>query len=104
MIFKHRTESDELKNFKILNARLNLSEKDRQYYYRLKKGYEGEVMFDVFTEKLLAECCILNDLLFKVNNTTFQVDSLIIISGKIHIYEIKNLEGDYLYDADSDSL
>lgn len=104
MIIKHRNESEELIIFNALNRRMTLSNKDRQYYYGIKKGYEGEVMFDEFTEKLISDCYILNDLLFKVNNTLFQIDTLIIISGKIYIFEVKNYEGDYLYDADLDSL
>lgn len=104
MIIKHRNKSEELIIFNVLSGRMTLSDKDRQYYYGLKKGYEGEVMFDGFTEKLRSDCCILNDLLFKVNHTLFQIDSLIIISGKIYFFEVKNYEGDYLYDADLDSL
>ncbi|TCJ04114.1 nuclease-related domain-containing protein [Cytobacillus praedii] len=104
MIIKHRKESEELTIFNVLNRRMTLSNKDRQYYFGIKKGYEGEVMFDEFTEKLISDFYILNDLLFKVNNTLFQIDSLIIISGKIYFFEVKNFEGDYLYNADLDSL
>jgi hypothetical protein len=100
MSYKCRTESKELQALKFLNTRMNLSAKDKQYYFNLKKGFEGEGMFDLQTETLQCECLILNDLLFKVNNTVFQIDSLIICSETIYLYEVKNYEGDYLYELD----
>lgn len=57
-------------------------------------------MFDNLTEKLQCECLILNDLLLEVNSTIFQIDSLIILQGKIHMYEVKNYEGEYFYEKD----
>jgi Nuclease-related domain len=98
--YKPRTESAELLILKSLNTRMNLSDKDKQHYFNLKKGYEGEIMFDLLTEKLQCECFILNDLLLKVNNTMFQIDSMIIISETIYFYEVKNYEGDYYFELD----
>ena len=46
LIVKYRKESDELKMLKALNNRMDLSEKDRLHFYSLKKGFEGEVLFD----------------------------------------------------------
>jgi hypothetical protein len=78
MAYKPRTESEELLILRSLNTRMNLSVKDKQHYFNLKKGYEGEEMFDTLTENLQCECFILNDLLLKTNNTIFQIDTLII--------------------------
>lgn len=100
MILKHRKKPTELLILEILNARMKLSNKDSQYYQSLKKGYEGEVMFDKLTESLQCDCLILNDLLLSVHNTTFQIDSLIITSDKVYIFEVKNFEGDYIYESD----
>ena len=36
----------------------------------------------------------------KINNTTFQIDTLIIISETIYFFEVKNYEGDYYYESD----
>ncbi|MEH7225104.1 nuclease-related domain-containing protein [Bacillus sp. JJ1566] len=99
MLFKARNKSGELITLEILNKRSDLSSKDKQYFLNLKKGYEGELLFDSLTEKLQCECLILNDLLLEVNNTTFQIDSSIFIDGKIHSYEVKNFEGDYYYES-----
>jgi len=104
MAYKSRTESKELLILGLLNRQLSLSEKDKPHYFSLKKGYEGEVMFDHLTEALQCECFILNDLLFQVNNTMFQIDSLIITPDQIYIYEVKNYESDYYYDAETNRL
>ncbi|MFD1851551.1 nuclease-related domain-containing protein [Oceanobacillus bengalensis] len=100
MLYKSRSKSKELRTLEFLSKRMNLSEKDKQHYLNLSKGYEGEVAFDSLTEKLQCDCLILNDLLLKVSNTTFQIDSLIIVSGKIYFFDVKNHEGDYYYDSD----
>ncbi|QHS21681.1 NERD domain-containing protein [Virgibacillus sp. MSP4-1] len=99
-ICKSRTKSKELMILEYLNKRKQLARKDKQHYSNLKKGYEGEVIFDSYTERLQCECLILNDLLLEINNATFQIDSLIIIPEKIYFYEVKNHEGDYYYESD----
>ncbi|MED1202767.1 nuclease-related domain-containing protein [Heyndrickxia acidicola] len=100
MIYKTRNESTELVILESLNTRMNLSVKDKQHYSNLKKGYEGEVLFDSLTENLECECFILNDLLLKLNNTLFQIDSLIITSETIYLFEVKNFEGDFYFESD----
>lgn len=100
MPYKSRSESAELLILNSLNARMNLSDNDRQRYFNLNKGYQGEILFDSLTTKLECECYILNDLLLKQNNTTFQIDSLIIHSETIYLFEVKNFEGDYYYESD----
>ncbi|MEI2367484.1 hypothetical protein CHH55_17380 [Niallia circulans] len=42
----------------------------------------------------------MNDLLLQINNTTFQIDSIIINTDEIHLFEIKNYGGDYYYQND----
>ncbi|WP_084309336.1 nuclease-related domain-containing protein [Alkalihalobacterium bogoriense] len=79
---------------------MQLSEKDQQYFYNLEKGLAGEKLFDSITEGILCDCLILNDLLFKHNNTTFQIDSLIVFQDCIYMFEVKNFEGDYFYESE----
>ena len=98
MPFKSRSESAELLILRSLNSRMNLPAKDKQHYFNLQKGFEGEIQFDSVTAKLQLECYILNDLLLKQNNTTFQIDTLIILSETIYLFEVKNYEGDYYYE------
>jgi hypothetical protein len=100
MLLKTRTESNELKILRSLNVRINLSASEKQHYLNLKKGYEGEVKFDSLTASIDREFYILNDLLLESNNTTFQIDSLIITQESIIPCEVKNYEGDYYYQDD----
>ncbi|WP_317851488.1 nuclease-related domain-containing protein [Neobacillus bataviensis] len=85
MAFKGRVESDELKRLRILNIRMELSEQEKRHLFNLEKGYEGEVNFDLLTEKLQNECYVLNDLLLKSNNTSFQIDTTIIYQEPIYL-------------------
>ncbi|MED3561160.1 nuclease-related domain-containing protein [Bacillus xiapuensis] len=42
----------------------------------------------------------MNDLLLKVNHTKFQINSTIVFQNKYHFFEVKNYEGDYIYDLE----
>ncbi|WNF37209.1 nuclease-related domain-containing protein [Bacillaceae bacterium IKA-2] len=95
MLLKGRCESGELMAMRYLHTRMDLSEKEKFYYLNLEKGYEGEVKFDELAENLQEERYIINDLLLEVNNSYFQIDTLIISQGVIHLLEIKNFQGDY---------
>lgn len=89
-------ESKELKLLRILERRESIEENDQKHLAILEQGYRGECEFDnkVYS-KLSERGTILNDLLFEYNGTTFQIDSLLITSSAIYLFEIKNFEGDY---------
>jgi Nuclease-related domain len=100
LIVKPRQVSEELKLMCILNARMELAEKDKQNYLNLEKGFEGELKFDGLMENLQQERFILNDLLLEKNTTKFQLDSLHIAQETIYHFEVKNFEGDYYIEKD----
>jgi hypothetical protein len=100
MAYKPRSEKDEIKILRSLNARMSLSEQEKRHYNNLVKGFEGEVMFDLLTEKLSDGRLVLNDLLLEVNNTKFQIDTTIISQEKTHLFEVKNFEGDFDYNSE----
>ncbi|MBM4761676.1 nuclease-related domain-containing protein [Bacillus sp. B15-48] len=100
MLLKRRSESDELLSLRYLNARMELSREEAFRYFNLEKGYEGEVKFDLLLEGLQGEKLIINDLLLQVNNSYFQIDSVIISQGGIHLIDIKNFEGDCYLESD----
>lgn len=79
---------------------MELLQAEKQYLFNLKKGYEGESLFDSFTNTVKRECLILNDLLFEINNNTFQIDTLIILHNKVYLFEVKNYTGDYYYQSE----
>jgi hypothetical protein len=101
MPLKIRTESKELKVYTSLNHRMDLEPSEKRRYRNLKKGYEGEVMFDSLTARLDQKFLILNDLNLKSDNTTFQIDSLMITKEIIIPWEVKNFNGNYYYENDN---
>jgi hypothetical protein len=98
MILKYRYESAELKMMNLLEPRMEFTEKEKQRHFKLKKGYEGEVKYDEWMESLLIEHLTLNDLLLETNDTTFQIDSSVIVQDALLHFEVKNSEGDYYYE------
>jgi hypothetical protein len=100
LLLKARTESNELLTLRYLNARMNLTEKEKFHYLNLEKGFEGEVKFDKLAEGIQEDRYIINDLLLEVNNSYFQIDTTMISQGVIYLLDIKNFEGDYYLESD----
>lgn len=98
MIIREREEPIELKILRLLNPRMTLS--DKQHFSNLEKGYEGELQLDVWLEDLKNECLIVNDLLLKHKQQLFQIDTLLIFSNKIYLFNVKYYEGDYYTEHD----
>ncbi|QQK78638.1 NERD domain-containing protein [Salicibibacter cibi] len=99
MIVREREPSYELKILRLLNPRMTLP--DKQYYLNLEKGFEGERQLDVWLEDLTNDCLIVNDLLLKHKQQLFQIDTLLIFSNKIYLFNGKYYEGDYYTDQDT---
>ncbi|MGM0903315.1 MAG: nuclease-related domain-containing protein [Bacillota bacterium] len=100
MIVKPRTKSRILAILEILNSRMELPEDEKQYYLSMEKGYRGELLNDLWVEKLTEEILVLHDLLFEIKNTQFQIDTLIIAQDRIYLLDVKYHEGDYIYKND----
>jgi hypothetical protein len=98
MPYKVRSESLVLKILRILNKRMKLTGDEHWYYLNQEKGFQGEVQFDILTEKLHRNCHILNDLQLESNKSSFQLDSSLIFQETISLFEVKNFEGEYVYD------
>ncbi|WP_404329592.1 nuclease-related domain-containing protein [Mesobacillus maritimus] len=100
MIVKPRTKSRILAILEILNSRMELGEDVKQHYLTLEKGYRGELLNDLWVEKLQEEVLVLHDLLFEIKNSQFQIDTLIIAQDRIYLLDVKYHEGDYIYKND----
>ncbi|MDY0406177.1 nuclease-related domain-containing protein [Virgibacillus sp. 179-BFC.A HS] len=100
MPYKSRTKPSDLEILELLASRMNLDANIQQHYFNLKKGYEGEQLFDSLTANLHSHYIVLNDLLLEANHTTFQIDTFIIAKQKNYIFEVKNYEDDYIYEQD----
>lgn len=95
IIVRPRNKSKELLIQESLNVRMKLSNKEISNYLYNKKGYEGEVEFDMLLENLNIECIVLNDLLFEINSKYFQIDKIIITQQGLIFFEVKNFEDEY---------
>jgi hypothetical protein len=98
MILKTRYEPDELKIMNLLEPRMIFTEKEKQRHYMLRKGYKGEVQYDIWMKSLEIQNLTLNDLLLEVSGSTIQIDSSVITQNKILLFEVKDYEGDYYYE------
>ncbi|MDG5786645.1 nuclease-related domain-containing protein [Evansella sp. AB-P1] len=97
MELKSRVMSQEQQLMHLLNYRVSFTEKEKKYFWKMKKGFEGECQFDELLAKSVPNenCLVLNDLLLEHNNTQFQLDSVLLSTSTIYIFEIKTFEGDY---------
>jgi hypothetical protein len=100
-ILKQRVEPRLLKILQVLKVRGRLSEEDKKYLHSLEKGLQGEQQFDSMTDHLQSNCLVIRDLLLEVNNTEFQIDTVIIYQDSIYLIDIKNFEGDYIYSPET---
>lgn len=101
MIIKKRTKPLLLQILEFLNYRTVLSALEKKDYDNQLKGYEGEVQFDTYLEKLQFDCLIVNDLLLKDRGKMVQIDSLVLVGDTIYLYEVKNYSGSYDYKDDA---
>ncbi|SDJ26529.1 Nuclease-related domain-containing protein [Natribacillus halophilus] len=73
---------------------------DKQHYLNQEKGFAGEQQLDIWLEDLTNDCLIVNDLLLKHKQQLFQIDTLLIFSNKIYLFNVKYYEGDYYTEYD----
>jgi hypothetical protein len=70
-------------------------------FKRLSRGYQGEVQFAELLDKELHQPCIpIFDLRLKVFGSECQFDCLLMFQQYIHLFEVKNFQGDYIIDGD----
>ncbi len=100
MIIKMREPSVQLEIMQALSKRSDLLNPQTNAIRQMVKGYEGECQFDTVLNELKCECLILNDLMLKINSQTCQIDTLFLSSKGVSIYEVKNYEGEFVYQED----
>ncbi|WP_169449790.1 nuclease-related domain-containing protein [Lacticigenium naphthae] len=92
---KKRNPPEQLVLLQYLNKRMVLPNNKKQYLLSLQKGFDGELLFDQFAGKLSSACIVLEDLRLELNNSFYQIDTLILTNEQIYLYEIKNFSGKY---------
>lgn len=91
-----------LKYYRYLNARMTLTEHDRNYYFKQEKGFAGELLFDQLLEtNLSSDSLILNDVLLECNNSEFQNDTFLLSQDSLYQFEVKNYEGDFYIEGNN---
>ena len=95
-MIKAREKPALLTILELLDKRMTLSSAEKQHLYAMSKGYDGEVLFDSMIEKYIdTDVLILNDLSLISGTTPFQIDSVVLTSDTLYLYEVKNYEGQY---------
>lgn len=98
LLFKRRDKPPELIYYELLEQRIPFNKEEKKNYFNVRQGYEGEILFDQLSQKYVGSFAVFNDLLLKVNNTLFQVDSLMVTGDAAHLFEIKNAYGEHFYE------
>lgn len=98
---KNRERPFELKVYDALLHRKPFSEKEKSKHRKLKRGYEGELLFDNYLEKIPSDYILLKDYWLSHNNRFFQIDHALLINNRFYLYDVKNFIGDYYYEEEA---
>ena len=101
IVLKTRTTANELELLHLLHSRMTLSKEDAQRFSNLLKGLAGEQQFDHLTKSLQSNFYLLHDICLEHNHSIFQMDTLLISEREIMLFEIKNYEGEFVYESES---
>ncbi|MGP4041791.1 nuclease-related domain-containing protein [Gracilibacillus sp. D59] len=101
MMLKERKKPLELQLYDVLSKRKELSNAERKKYQRLRRGYEGECVFDSFVDAQTGSFYVLHDLQLIFYEKFFQIDSVIITNNTMYIFEVKNYLGEYYFNNDA---
>ncbi|GEK92042.1 nuclease-related domain-containing protein [Alkalibacterium kapii] len=95
-LLKAREKPEMLTALELLDKRMTLSYSEKQYMATLSKGFDGEVLFDSFMEKhVFANAIVINDVSLVLGSTSFQIDSIMLTSDTLYLYEVKNYQGNF---------
>ncbi|SER83374.1 nuclease-related domain-containing protein [Salipaludibacillus aurantiacus] len=100
MFVKKRVPSYELQVLQSLKPRMYFSETLQKRYNLLVKGFEGEILLDRWLHTLALESLVLPDLIFEVNKSCIQIDTLFITPASTYLFEVKNYEGEFKIEGD----
>lgn len=97
-----RKSPHELQYLEILDQRQALSFSEEKAYRRLLKGYLGELEFDRLCDCFLdKELFFLDDLYLQVGSNLTQIDKMILTGNVLHLIDIKNWRGHYVFEKGS---
>lgn len=95
-LLKARHKPELLTRLELLDKRMTLPYTEKQHLFTMSKGYDGEVLFDSLVEKhITSDAIIINDVSMVLGSTPFQIDSLLLTSDTLYLYEVKNYQGSF---------
>src|SRR5690625_776497 len=101
-MFDQPRKSLSLQVFEILNKRKTLSHNEMTKFQRLKKGYQGEIIFSKALKKYMDPTHhTIFDLNLTVSGSTSQYDALLLMKDALLHFEVKNQSGDYYIKDDN---
>lgn len=90
MFINNREMPVELLYYNALSARTELTANEKYQMALMKKGYEGECLYDkIFDEIGHGNVYIFRDVYLKIGSTTTQYDSIVITDNRVTVNEIK---------------
>ena len=99
MFLNKRMPAKKLLYYTALAARRELDALEMYNLRTIKKGYEGECLYDKFFDEIGHEnIYIIRDVYLKIGGSVTQYDSIVITENRLVMNEIKNLSGDYRFD------
>lgn len=102
MFINNREMPVELLYYNALSARTELTANEKYQMALMKKGYEGECLYDkIFDEIGHGNVYIFRDVYLKIGSTTTQYDSIVITDNRVTVNEIKIFQGDIHYSKDN---
>lgn len=95
-ILKARKKPELLTVLELLDKRMTLPYTEKQHLFTMLKGYDGEVLFDSLIGKYItSDAIVINDVSMILGSTPFQIDSIVLTSDTLYLYEIKNYQGSF---------
>jgi len=93
-----RQKSHDLQYLETLYGRNGLTKLEENEYWKLLKGYQGEVQFDKFCRYFNEDLTTMDDVTLQLGNSVTQIDKLITGKDILWLADIKNYQGNYRYE------
>lgn len=94
-----RQKSHDLQYLEVLYQRGGLTVEEEKEYWKLLKGYQGEIQFDQMCHYFLSsEPTVMEDITLQLGKSVTQIDQLIAEGTVLWIIDIKNYQGKYKYE------
>ena len=96
-ILKNREKPELLTVLELLDKRMTLPLIEKQHLHTMLKGYNGEILFDSLIDKdINTDALVMNDVSLMLGSSPFQIDSIVLTTDTLYLYEVKNYQGTFI--------